>query len=332
MLVVTSCRKEEEKTDMSPVVPVKTEKVIRQKMILPVHTSGKISTSAETKLSFKIGGIIEKIFVSEGDYVEKGKLLAQLNLSEIEARLLQAQNGFDKMERDYSRVKKLYADEVATLEQFQNTETAFNVAKSDLEIARFNYKYAKITAPANGQILKKLCEENELTNAGTPLIIFGMQSEGWIVKVGVTDKDILKIRANDSAHVVIDAFPDKVFSAKVTEIGLAANPYNGTYEVELKINTGNFKLISGLVAGVDIYPSGGNEFYIIPISALNEADKNRGFVYTPSKNNSVRKLNVFVESIIDDKVAVSKGLESIRTVITEGSEYLNSYSKIDIVN
>ena len=331
LILFNGCKSKEEEAKVSDLISVKTEKIMKEKIALPIHTSGKISTSTETKLSFKIGGIIEKIFVNEGDYVQKGKLLARLNQSEIEARVIQAQNGFEKAERDFNRVKKLYDDEVATLEQYQNVETAKNVAKSDLEIALFNSKHTKINAPSDGRILKKLNEENELTSPGAPLFFFGSQSSGWIIRVGITDKDILKINSGDSAHVVVDAFPGKVFSASVTETGRSANPYNGTYEVELKIDNEKYNFVSGFVAKVDIFPSKSNEYFMVPIAALNEADNTGGIVYVPEEDNSVKKLYVQVDAIVKEYLAVSGGLENIESVITNGSEYLNSFSKINIV-
>ena len=331
-VICSGCKPEEDQNAAVDFIPVRTASVVKEKISLPIHTSGKITTSAEAKLSFKVGGIIEKIFVNEGDYVNKGKLLAQLNQSEIDARVKQAQNGYDKAERDYNRVKKLYEEEVATLEQFQNVETARNVAKSNLDIALFNSKHTKITAPSGGRILKKLNEENELTGPGAPLFIFGSQSSGWFIKVGITDKDILKIDIGDSAHVIVDAFPDKVFFATVTETGRSANPYNGTYDVELKIDSDNYNFVSGFVAEADIFPSVSNEYYMIPMAALNEADQSGGFVYIPEQDKTVKKLYIKVAAIIDDNIAIPGGLDNIKSVITNGSEYLNPLSKINIVN
>jgi len=332
LFLLIGCGSENEEVVKDNRIAVKTEAVIKQEISLPIHTSGKISATAEAKLSFKIGGIIQKIFVREGQYVQKGTLLAELNQSEIAANVEQARNGFDKATRDYDRVKNLYNDKVVTLEQFQNVETGLNIARSNLQIAEFNQKHSKIYAPAKGKILKQLNEENELTNAGYPLFYFGSENAGWILRVGVTDKDILKITMGDSAKVVLDAYTNVQFDARVTEVGQSANPYNGTYEVELTLDSNNYKIISGFIAKVDIFPSKSESYKLVPIESINEADKNSGYVYSPGNDDSVEKLFVTLGPIVNSKVAVTAGLEGVDMVVTTGSEYLSKESLIKVVN
>ena len=72
-----------------------------------IQTSGLFTTDDETYLAFKTGGIIEKIYVKEGDAIRKGQLLATLNLTEIEAQVAQARLSFEKAKRDF-RASKIY--------------------------------------------------------------------------------------------------------------------------------------------------------------------------------------------------------------------------------
>ena len=128
--------------------------------------------------------------------------------------------------------------------------------------------YSKITAPSNGRILKHFAEENELVGPGTPIIIFGTSGSSWIMRVGITDKDITRIQYKNNAKVNIDALPNESFDATVSEVASAANPYNGTYEIELTIKTDSKKIISGMVANAKIFPNSKEEAKIIPIEAL----------------------------------------------------------------
>jgi len=125
-------------------------KVVREEISLPVRSIGIVATSEEIRLSFKTGGIIAHAYVNEGQSVKAGQLLAELNLSEITAQVNQAENGYEKALRDFTRAKNLFADSVATLEQYQNAETGLNVAKSILDAAQFNLVHSRIKAPAMG--------------------------------------------------------------------------------------------------------------------------------------------------------------------------------------
>ncbi|MBL7137152.1 MAG: efflux RND transporter periplasmic adaptor subunit [Bacteroidales bacterium] len=178
------------------VIPAET-KEIRE----TVHTSGQLSSKTEVRLSFKTGGVIEQIGVKEGQSVSRGDIIARLNLAEVNAIEHQAELGFQKAERDYQRVENLYNDSVATLENLQDARTALQVAKANLEIARFNRKYSVIEAPARGKILLKLAEEHEIVGQGQPVFLFGSSEEEWVVKASLTDRDVVKIDLGDPAMV-----------------------------------------------------------------------------------------------------------------------------------
>ncbi|MCY7359531.1 MAG: biotin/lipoyl-binding protein, partial [Rudanella sp.] len=134
------------------VVPVKLSPVQMVTRAEPVTASGLLSSAQEARLSFKIGGIINKLYVDEGQTVRKGQLLATLILTEINAQVSQAQLSVEKSERDMNRVKAMYADTAATLEQMQNATTGSSVARQNLTIARFNQSYAQIRSSVDGTV------------------------------------------------------------------------------------------------------------------------------------------------------------------------------------
>jgi membrane fusion protein, multidrug efflux system len=313
-------------------IAVKTAPVLTKEISLSIHSSGKLASKTEMKLSFKIGGIIEDILVEEGQKVKKGQLLAKLDQSEINAKVTQARSGFAKASRDLERVKKLYADSVATLEQLQDVTTAFEIAQSNIKVAEFNLKHSAIYAPQDGKILKRLSEKNELIGAGMPLFFFGSSGKDWIIRIGVTDRDIIRLQLGDSASVSFDAYPDKNFPARVSEIAEAADPRTGTFEIELVVTSIQQKLISGFVGQVQIFPSDQKCYHIIPIEALVEGDGRNGYVFTQRHNSEkVEKLPVKIVFLINDQVAIETGLENISEVITEGAAYLGEGSVVGVL-
>ena len=290
-IIHTACNSRAEEAKRVKQTPVSTSSVLKAAMSFPVHTSGLLASKAEAKLSFKVGGIIERIYVDEGANVRKGQLLATLNLSEINAQVNQARSAFENASRDMERVERLYADSVVTLEQKHDVETALEVAKSKLEIAEFNLKHAQIYAPSQGKILKRFVESNELINAGVPVFTFGSTGQDWIVRVGVTDRDIIQLQLQDTAHIYFDAYPGQHFTARITEMAEAVDQRSGTYEVELTMQKPGVKLISGFVARVEIFPSDRKVYALIPIEALMEGDGFTGYVFTPD-NNETRSTSI----------------------------------------
>jgi RND family efflux transporter MFP subunit len=283
------------------------------------------------KLSFKTGGIISRIPVREGERVKKGQILASQNLSEINAQVNLAMNGYEKALRDFNRAKNLYADSVATLEQLQNATTALNVSKSNLEIARFNLSHSTIIAPDNGIILRQFAKENELVSQGYPVFLFGTSGKSWKVKTALSDRDIVRINPGDSAIITFDAWNGVKFSAVVEQAGEMANPATGTYDTELNLSDKGYRFAAGFIAGVEIFPSKKESFILIPVGAIIEADGLSGYVFTVTDSATVSKVKVTIVTISGNKAAITGTPAGIREIVSEGAAYIRDGEKVRIV-
>jgi RND family efflux transporter MFP subunit len=197
--------------------------------------TGTLGPKEEIPLSFKIGGVVSRVLVDAGARVRMGATLAALDLSEIDAAVTRAQSAADKAERDLLRARRLYGDSVVTLAQLQDAETGGEIARADLETARFNRRHAVIVAPAGGVILRREAEPGELVAPGAQILVLGSNARGAVVRVGLADRDVVRVRRGDRASVRFDALPDREFAGVVAEIAAAADPLTGTYRVEVSI-------------------------------------------------------------------------------------------------
>jgi multidrug efflux system membrane fusion protein len=332
MIVLSACSSKTETAQVTKAIPVQTTIANKMKISIPIHTSGKLYTSTESKLSFKIPGIVGKIFVREGQSVAKNTTLATLDLIEIEARVHQARSAAQKAERDLERIRRLYADSVVTLEQMQNTKTALEVANSDLEVAEFNLRYSKIIAPEKGKILKRFAEEGELINAGNPLFLFGEEQEGWVMRVAVTERQIIALKLGDRAEIQFDAYKDHVFPASVSEIQAIANPYTGTFEVELKFEPTELELYSGFVGRVKLLPEAQDAYYVLPVESLVEGDGRNGYVFRVDRNSMhVTRQPIQIFTILGDRLLLQSGVQSGQEIVTFGASYLTDNDLIEVV-
>jgi RND family efflux transporter MFP subunit len=303
--------------------PVRTQRVAEKEVAIPVRATGTLASKTELRLSFKTGGIVEKITVDEGRRVREGQLLAQLDLSEIEARLIQARAGLEKAERDLARVEKLYNKEVASLAELQNSRTARDIASSQAAVAEFNVKHSSIFAPADGTILKRFVEEGELLGGGTPVFMFASGERDWVIRVGIPDRDIIRLQLGDPATVSFDAYPGRMYSAWVSEVAESVNPVSGTYEVELKIEPGEGRLISGFIGKATIIPRRKTEYVVIPVEALVDGDGLDGYVFRLDEGrNRTKKTRIRIGHIFDEEIAVSSGLKTGEEIVIRGAEYL----------
>jgi len=334
IFIITGCS-EKKKTALATddTIIVKTVPVTAAGYSPKLEYSGTIATTSEAKLSFKISGIISRVFVKEGDHVVKGQLLATLDLTEINAQVKQALQNVEKLSRDEHRVKNLLEDTAATLEQYQNAQTQLSVAKENLRIAQFNQQYAQIKASADGIINKKLMNEGELASIGSAVLILnGTSANDWVIRFGVSDKDWAILQRGDKAAVNVDAYPDQTFAGVISKIEQAADPANGTYEIEVKIFPGNKKMAPGLFSTVRIQTNHGKEaLSIIPIEALAEADRKTGYVYSLNNDKkTVLKHKVQIAFINKDSVGIASGLDNINDIIKEGVSYLTANASVKL--
>ena len=310
-----------------PVKLTQVESVVRSE---PILASGLVSSSEEARLSFKIGGIIQKMYVDEGQTVRKGQLLATLNLTEINAQVSQARLSNEKAERDLNRVKALYADTAATLEQLQNATTGHEVAQQNLTITQFNQNYAQIRSTVEGTITRRLMNEGELASAGaTVFTISSTRKNDWVVEVGVSDKDWVRLKVGNRATIALDAYPGQTFTGTVSELAQAADPMNKRYEVTIRINPGAVKFAPGLFAKVSLQPAQSRSYASVPIEAIVEGDGKDGFVFVLADDGKhVRKVPVQIGFIENDKILLTNGLSGISKVVTAGSAYLTETSTV----
>jgi RND family efflux transporter MFP subunit len=320
-------------TSEDPVL-VKLQPVTTGNFSRNLQYSGLIASNEEAHLSFKVGGVISRVYVKEGDHVSAGQLLATLDLTEIDAQVQQASQNLEKNRRDEVRINNLYKDTVASLEQLQNTHTQVSVATEGLRIAKFNQQYAQIHAPAGGVILQKLMNEGEVASVGKDVFLFnGTEKNDWVVRFGVSDRDWVILKKGDKAIVSIEAYPGLTFGGTITKMAEGADPVNGTYPMEVTVSSGGHKLAPGLFCSLQLQPSSRQLLTIVPIEALVEGDGKRGFVYTVNADHrTVKKNPVEVAFLTKDKVAVSGGLDSVVQVITDGAGYLTESSVVKIVS
>ena len=224
----------------------------------------------------------------------------------------------------------MYKDTAATLEQMQNATTGFDVAKQNLQIAQFNRSYAQITSPIDGNVIKKMANEGELTGPGTPILFLTSNRQSdWVVRIGVSDKDWARLKVGDKATVTLDAYPTETFTGSVTKLAPAADPMNKLYEIEVRIGSNGKRFASGLFAKVELKPVQNRNYTMVPIEAIVEGNGKDAFVYVlDDSRKKVKRMPIQIGFVDGDKVLVTNGLNNVSEVITSGSAFLTETSSV----
>ncbi len=337
LLVLASCGTEDsadtakKETNGDNSIPVRIAPVEQKNIVLSIHASGQVASDREAKPAFKIGGVVAKMDAGEGSFVKKGQLLASLDLTEISAQVQQADEAVAKAERDLQRAENLYADSVATLENVQDAQTGVNVAEQNLRMANFNKNYAEIRSPISGKVIKKLVNTGEIVGAGMPAYyILGNTKNDWVIKAGLSDRDWARVAMGDRATVSFDAYPGKIFNAKVTKLADTGNPGSGTFDVQLMLSEAAPRFAVGLVSSVEIFPEHNDNQVVIPLDALVETNRLQAKVFTIIENKAVA-VPVTIAFLHKDEVVIQSGLEGVKNVVTDGAPYLFDGAKVKVV-
>jgi membrane fusion protein, multidrug efflux system len=154
---------------------------------------------------------------------------------------------------------------------------------------------------------------------------------GWILTVGLSDREWAQVSPGDEAIVSFDAFPGKTFPARVHRRALAADPSSGVFATELRIEFGNEQPAVGIFGKAGIRISQPVQGFSIPYDALLEANGKQGFVFVTNDGKTVKRVPVTISSISPQVVYLSGGLEGYKQVVIAGSPYLTDQSTIRIM-
>jgi HlyD family secretion protein len=236
---------------------VRFETVGRRDLIAAVTASGKIQPKKKVDISADITGRITRIAVREGDLVQKGQFLLQIDptiyqanmqranaaMSSAEAGAVQAKASRDQSSRALVRTKELHEQNpnLVSQEQLEQAQTAFEIADANLnasqhlvEQARAGLQEARdqlakthLTAPMAGRVTRLAVEEGEVAVPGTfsretGLLLTVSDLSVIQTTVNVDETDVVRVQIGDSVEVTIDAFPDTTFIGRVTKVSNSA--------------------------------------------------------------------------------------------------------------
>lgn len=331
-----ACSKSETETSLpqkGKAIPVEVMSLKQGSFTSEITASGTFTTRDETLLSFKIGGVISKILVNEGDPVKAGQVLATLDLTEIQAGLSQAKLAYEKALRDQQRVERLFKDSVATLEQLENSKTGLDIAAQQVKTAEFNLNYSQIRASKSGFVLRKFANPGQLIGSGAPVLqVNGAKDDNWILQATVTDQQWNLLSIGDSA-TIYPATSEAGVRGAVIRKSQAADPQTGTYWIEVSPDPSKkLKLAAGMYGKVTLSPSVSKQGWQIPYQALLDAQGDSGYVFVTSDGKTSKKIKIKLGSISQQSVQVISGLEDYAQLIITGSAYLADGSTIEIKN
>jgi RND family efflux transporter MFP subunit len=335
MLALPGCGGEE--PDAAPVLrPVRAQQIYSTGGSRARSFSGSSRAGVETRLSFKVGGTLQRLAVKVGDEVAAGALIAEidpkdyrLRLEEADASLKRQQAQLRSYTASYERIRGLYENGHTSLNELDQARASFETAQAAvrssekaLELARSQLESTTLTAPVPGSIADVDVEANENVQPGQVVAVLtsGSQPE---VEVSVPENLITQIREGASVQVTFDAIPDRRFAATVTEVAVAAMGVATTFPVTVRLQESDDAIRPGMAAEVSFSfeSSGDRERILVPPSAVGEDREGRFvFVVTGVADGvgTAARRTVEVGELTGEGLEVVSGLENGDLLVTAG--------------
>ena len=309
--------------------PVEAARPQRVALAEPVRALGRLESSEEMKLAFKSPGVVARLHVDIGDSVVAGQLLAELETTELDSALRRAEETLAKAERDARRAEELHARSLVAREMLDNARTARDMARADVDAARFNRRFAESRATAPGRVLARHVEPREVVAAGAPVLSISGETRGWLLRVQVTDRDVVRLANGAAAELRFDALPEERFAAHVARVAAQADAATATFEVELALERADARLLSGLIAQASIATAAAGEVLLVPLAALIEADEGHARLYVAIDGHA-RLRTVRTGALRGDGITVLEGLSASERVIVGGAAWVDDGAAIRV--
>ncbi|QNA84807.1 efflux RND transporter periplasmic adaptor subunit [Sphingomonas sp. So64.6b] len=280
---------------------------------LSIAGVGTVALRREASLGFTSPGRIERIGVQEGDSVARGQVLAALDTTAVAAEVARIDAERIRAASEYRRSAVLLEKGWVTRPRVESAQAALQAANAQLSAARFQASAARIVAPGPGTVLARLVEPGQVITAGTPVLIVGDRSSGYVVRVPLADRDASRLSIGAPAQVTLGAFGDVPVTGQVIEIAGRADRATGTFMVEIGVPN-DPRLRSGQIGKVAVTGGGGTggrgtTGIRVPAGAVFAARAGAAFVYVVDRATGKLTLRRIAVGDTDDRgIQVTSGL------------------------
>ncbi|HXS10366.1 MAG TPA: efflux RND transporter periplasmic adaptor subunit [Candidatus Krumholzibacteria bacterium] len=285
---------------------VQTGKVSRQKIVQKVSGTGKIQPKTQVKISADVSARINKLAVVEGQNVQKGQLLVELdrerylamvesgeaNVRSATSQATLVKQNMMQAEREFNRTKEMMNQKLTSQSIYDAAEAAYQVevaryasaneqaeqARAALKQARDDLSKTTIYSPMAGTVTDLNKEQGEIAIGSQfqpDVILVVADLSEMEAQVNVDENDIVQIGIGQEAEITVDALPDQVLKGKVSEIANSANASAaGTaeqkteFEIKIAISEPPQTLRPGMTATADVFTKTNENALSVPIACV----------------------------------------------------------------
>lgn len=315
-----------------PPTPVEVAAVERGSIAREITVSGVVRPIRSIGVNSQLSGALRSVLVEEGDVVRAGRTLARLDDRELRAQLGAAEASLEVAEAALARAESLREQQVITLAEYERDRMALAAARAQHDQLLTRAGFATVRAPLTGVITDKLVEAGDVVAPQTRLFELADVST-LVVRVGVSELDVVDLAVGDTVGVALDAYPGRSLAGVIRRVFPTANPATRLVPVEVALQGAQTaEARPGFLARVTFGLGTRGGVLLVPASAIvggGEAGPEAVFVVEAS-TASRRPVSTGMTS--RGRVEILDGLEAEELVVTVGNNALRDGAEVRIVS
>lgn len=322
---------ETEKEEEVIAIPVETASLQNGEISSNYATTAVLEAKEEAFVVARASGIIEHIYVEEGDYVTKGQPLATLEQERYKLSLQRAKADLNGIRQELNKIDKVYSQKLVSDDTYEKLKSQYESAKATLALAELDLQETTIVAPISGFIAERNAKVGNLTESFQRQRMFHVveQKELYGI-VHLPEKELPRVHVRQNAALTITALGDDQVNAYVERISPVIDSTTGTFKVTLRIPNEDNLLKAGMFAQVKLNYDTRQNATLLPRRALLQIDDQMNvFVVNEGK---VQKVSVKVGYQEGDFVEVLEGLNGNEEVVVTGHQNLKDEAPVEVVN
>lgn len=314
LFLISACGHDSTDKDRSrAAVRVKTLTVTNNGAEENYPYSGTVEEESGSVVSFSTAGTIRTLTVSEGDRVAKGQLIGTLDDGSLRHAYEIAQATLNQATDAYNRMKLLHESNSLPEMKWVEVQNKLSQAENAVEIARIALDDAKLYAPVAGVVAEKMASVGQTAAPGMPVVKL-VDIRFVKVTISIPENEISKFSPGATATITSKASPGVVYSGKLVEKGVAANPLSRAYSVKYQVDNSEGRLLPGMICDVVTDNVSSSDGIILPVPAVLLAADNSRFVWLDSAGVAKKRV-VRPGAMLPEGIMIESGLSSGEKVI-----------------
>ena len=281
-------------------------------------------------------GTLEQIFVYEGQYVQKGKLLAEINDSGLKEQLEQLTIQANFAKENFERTERLWNNNIGSEIQFLKSKTDFESSQKMVEQMKDRLAKTKIYAPFDGEVDEIISNQGSNLIPGVSQILRLVNLDKIYAEASVSEKYISFIEEGTEAIVQVPLL-GKEIKSQIIQTGNFINPSNRTFRVEVPVENIDNKIKQNLDAKIKINIYSKKDAVVIPLRIVREDASGRNFVYVMNQDIKegvyvTTKTFISLGNKNNTDVEVTEGLKIGGMLVLEGASIVEDSQRVKLIN